>query len=63
MEFTSSIKEVKAKADDKGNTYVEMKLDAIRCPEIDLEEAKKLIGKAVRVKIESLHRPLPGLEE
>ncbi len=52
MKFISIIKEVKAKTDGKGNSYVEMKLDAIRCRDIDLEEAKDLLGKAVNVNID-----------
>lgn len=52
MQFISVIKAVTAKMDGKGNKYVEMKLDAIRCDDIDLEEAKQLLGKAVNVTME-----------
>lgn len=52
MQFISVIKEVKAKTDGKGNKYVEMKLDAILCEDIDLEETKQLLGKAVNVTVE-----------
>jgi len=34
------IKEVKAKADDKGQAYVELKLDSILCSEIELDDVK-----------------------
>ncbi len=58
MQFISVIKEVKAKTDGKGNKYVEMKLDAIRCEDVDLEQAKELLGKAVNVTIERSQQPL-----
>ena len=62
MEFQSKIKEVKAKTDTKGNSYVEMRLDAIRCGDINLDDAKSLLGKAVRVRIDQLGINLPGME-
>lgn len=62
MDFTSTIREVKAKTDAKGTPFVEMKLDAISCGQIDLEEAKGLVGKAVRVRIDRRQGSLPGLE-
>jgi len=52
MQFISVVKEVKGKTDAKGTPYVELKLDAIRCADIDLDEAKQLLGKAVNVTIE-----------
>lgn len=63
MKFLSAVKEVKAKVDAKGNSYVEMKLDAIRCADINLEEAKGMVGKTVRVQIDRVDRALPGMEE
>lgn len=60
MQFMSVIKEVKAKTDGRGKKYVEMKLDAIRCEDVDLEEAKQLLGKAVKVTIETSQQPLMG---
>lgn len=62
MKFLSVVREVKAKTDRQGAAYVELKLDAIACHSIDLEEAKALLGKKVRVEIERLDAPLPGLE-
>lgn len=52
MKFISVVKEVKGKTDSKGTPYVELKLDAIRCGDIDLDEAKQMLGKAVNVTIE-----------
>lgn len=62
MRFLSVVREVKGKTDSKGNPYVELKLDAIACHSINMDEAKGMLGKNVRVEIERLDNPLPGME-
>jgi len=62
MKFLSVVREVKGRTDAKGNAYVELKLDAIACHAINLDEAKGMLGKSVRVQIERLDVALPGME-